>query len=474
MSPEAAQTPNSTDRRAALEARRARVLATWQGPDGGLDDGFVVIPSGLVLPVEGSDQHYGFRAHDDHYYLGGCRSPAQVLACDPTDGGWTLFAFVPSQDDRVWHGDLPPIEDQAAAVGIDSVRPAGELGAWLDARGGRPAALLGSFDLLERPAGYGLHPERVAALNLDCDLSDRLAAQVIGARRIKDEIELALMRAAAAASAAGHRAGMQATRPGLTERELAVEIETGFRRAGAERPAYHSIAVAGESCATLHATPGAYAMQAGDLVLVDAGAEVDGYDSDVTRIWPVSPAFSAEQRAIYEIVLDAQKRAVDGAQAGVEFRELHMQTCVRLAQGLVDFGLLRGNAEDLVAQDAHAVFFPHGLGHLIGLATHDVGGWPEGRERSERPGLKYLRIDLPLEEGYVVTIEPGVYFVRALIEDDALRAQHADTVNWEMADAMKSFGGVRIEDDVVIHNGMPEVLTADIPKEIDAVEALRA
>ncbi len=457
-------------------ARRAGLRTTWEADDdlgAGLEDAVVVVPGGLVLPVEGSDQHYGFRAHDDHYYLSGTRAPGQVLVLDPEEG-WTLFAFVASQEDRVWHGDSAPIEAQGEAYGVDSVRPIAELGTWLGERAGRPAALLGSHDVLEQPIGYDLHPGHLEGLAFDADLIGRLQGRLTAARRIKDDVELDLMRAAAVCSHAGHHAGMTLARAGMTERALQVEIDAGFQRAGAERPAYGTIAATGSNAAVLHAHPGARPLAEGDMVLVDAGAEFDGYDSDVTRTWPVSATFTASQRAIYDIVLDVQRTAIAGLAPGVEYRDLHMQAARGVAAGLVDFGLLRGDVEGLVERDAHALFLPHGLGHLIGLATHDVGGYAEGRERSERPGLKFLRIDLPMEAGHVVTIEPGIYFVPALLQDAELRHKHHDDVNWELADSMLAWGGIRIEDDVLVTESGSEVLTADIPKLPDEIEALRA
>lgn len=465
--------PSAARCREALVARRARLAAAWAADDG-LGDGLVVVPAGLLLPVEGSDQHYGFRAHDDHTYLAGCRVPAQVLVHDPvSEHAWTLFAFVASQEDRVWHGDSETLEAQGERLGIEDVRPLAELGPWLGDRAGRPAVLLGNHDILEIPSGYELHPEQLGVLAFDADLSGRAQARVEASRRVKDDVELMLMRAAAAATHAGHLHGMRGARAGWTERALQVEIEYAFERAGAERPAYGSIAVAGANCAVLHATPGARELADGDLVLVDAGAEVHGYDCDVTRTWPVASAFTAEQGDLYAMLLEVQQAAVAGVRAGVEYKDLHMQASRGIAAGLVDFGLLKGAPDDLVDRDAHALFFPHGLGHLIGLATHDVGGWPAGRERSERPGLKFLRIDLELEAGNVVTIEPGVYFVRALLEDPELRHEHHEHVAWDRVDRMLDFGGFRIEDTVLATADGHEVLTAAIPKARDEVEALR-
>jgi len=472
MNMNALSVPDADRVRTALVARREHLRTAWAEHDD-LAEALVVVPGGLPIDVEGSDQSYAFRVHDDHTWFAGCHEPAQVLVLAPEEG-WILFAYVASQEDRIWHGAAAPIEDRAAACGFEAVHPIDELGAWLGARAGRTAALLGSRDILERPIGYDLHPGDLEALAFDADLTQRLERRLHDARAVKDDVELDFMRAAALCSRAGHLAALERARPGMSERALQIEIETAFLRAGAERPAYGTIAATGANGAILHGTPGTRTLAEGDLVLVDAGAEVAGYDSDVTRTWPVSKAFTAEQRALYDICLDVQQTAIAHLAPGVEYRDLHMQAALGIATGLVDFGLLRGKPEDLVERDAHALFLPHGLGHLIGLATHDVGGWTPGRARGERPGLKFLRIDLPMQAGHVVTIEPGIYFVRALLTDPELRRKHHDDVNWAKADAMLEFGGIRIEDDVLVTEQGRDVLTAAIPKQADELEALRA
>lgn len=340
---------------AALIARRAALEADWCGSAGDLQEGLVLVPSGLVLSVEGSDQHYGFRVHDEHLYLSGCRAPAQVLVFDPAEKGWTLFVYRPSQEDLVWLGKPPGLEVQAATSGLESVRPLDELGGWIEARAGRPVALLGNPDLLERPAGYGLHPEHVALLALDGELTERLERCVTASRRAKDEVELAYLRAAAAATWSGHLVAMGEARAGMSERALQVEIDCAFQRAGAQGPAYGTIAASGPNAAVLHGVPGARRLGQGELVLVDAGAEVWGYDCDVTRTWPVSARFDGAQRALYDLLLELQQAAINRVRVGVEYREIHVQAARDVARGLVDFGLLRGDPDGLVEQDAHAL-----------------------------------------------------------------------------------------------------------------------
>jgi Xaa-Pro aminopeptidase len=259
----------------------------------------------------------------------------------------------------------------------------------------------------------------------------------------------------------------------MTERELQVEIEAEFFRAGAERTAYGSIVGSGPNGAVLHVSPSKRALQSGDIVLVDAGAEFGSYASDVTRTFPVDAAFSGIQRDLYQLVLGVQEAAIAAAGPGVEYRDLHMGAALGIATGLRDLGILRGDPQDLVDRDAHALFFVHGLGHMLGLATHDAGGCLVGRNPSDRFGLKWLRADLPLQPGYVVTVEPGVYFIDAVLSDPARREKYADAVDWARVDSLRGFGGIRIEDDVLVTETGSEVLSGMIPKSMAAIEGLR-
>ncbi len=452
---------------AGLSARRHAIARTWD-----LAGAAVLVPAGLPVPVPGTDQYHDFHAHPEFTYLAGARTPGACLCFDPT-GGWVLFAPVPSLEDRVWVGDGQDLESLAAATGLP-VRPIASLPAWLEQRRSETLAVLGNDDITHRPAAYGIHNWDALELDIDPGLSARLSEQVAESRRAKDPSELALMRAAAAASRAGHLLALRTALPGMSERRLQVELEAEFFRHGAERTAYGSIVGAGSNGAVLHFSPTARQLSHGDLVLIDAGAEWQGYASDVTRTFPAGPRFEGIQRDLYQLVLDVQQAAIAGIRPGVEYRDLHLAASAHIAAGLVDLGILRGNAADLVERDAHALFFPHGLGHMLGLATHDAGGCLKGRAPSDRFGLKWLRADLPLQPGYVVTIEPGIYFIRALLTDPARREQYRDAVDWDRVDGMLDFGGIRIEDDVAVTESGADVLTRDIPKSISEIEALRA
>lgn len=452
----------------SLERHREIAREGWD-----LNDGVVLVPSGMPVGIDGTDGYHEFHAHAEHYWLAGTDAPGQVLAYDPEEG-FVLFAHVASPDERVWEGAGEDLDAIRARTGLGKVLAREELGAWLSRRITAPVAILGNRDILRHAERYGAAGLGGPGFRVDEELSNRLSAVITDARRRKDDGEIALMRLAADATAAGHVAGMRFARAGVTERMLKVEIESAFFRAGGARTAYPSIVGSGENAATLHYAPGDRALADGDLVLVDAGAEVGGYMSDVTRTFPAGGAFTAEQADLYDLLLGVQKHAVAKVRPGKEYREIHLEACVEIARGLVDHGILRGDPDSLVERDAHALFFPHGIGHMIGLATHDVGGYAEGRKPSDRFGLKWLRTDLALEAGHVVTIEPGIYFIRALLTDPDRRARHADDVNWEKVDGMLDFGGYRIEDDVLATADGPVVLTDGTPKERAEVEALAA
>ncbi len=460
---------STTDSRAeGLRARRQRLARVW-----GLERGAVLVAAGLPVPISGADLEHPFHVHPEYRYLAGLDGPGAVLAFTP-DEGWTLFAPQISREDQVWMNASEPLASQQARAGVDAARPLADLAAWRDRRRGAPLALLGNPDLCRGPEGYGLPPGPSLAADIDADLSARVSRAVAAARRVKDAGEVALMREAARASIAGHARAQRLARPGMTERALQVEMEAEFFRQGALATAYPSIIGGGPHSAVLHGTPTDRPFAAGDLILIDAGAEIGGYASDITRTFPAGPAFSSLQRDLYTLVLHMQDDAIANARPGQEYRDLHLAACRTLAAGLIDLGVLRGNPDTLVESDAHALFFPHGLGHLLGLATHDAGGYAEGRTPSDRFGLNHLRTDLPLQPGYVVTMEPGFYMIPALLTDPDRRARYRDAVRWDRVDALLDFGGIRIEDNVLITADGADVLTAGLARRVTEIEAVRA
>jgi Xaa-Pro aminopeptidase len=422
---------------AYLSARRARL-----GHALASTDALLVIGAGEPVPLpEGSDQTYPFRAHAEYVFTAGGECPGGIVAWDPREGaaGWRSFVPPVTEAERVWCGARPRSGEDVAGFP-----------AWLHARAGRPLAALGA-----PVGGVTADPAATEVARLAC-------AEV---RRPKDAHELDLLGRAVAATSAGFARLPDLIRPGVTERTLQIELEAAFQRAGADRTGYGTIVGAGPNAAVLHFEPSARAVAPGDFVLVDAGAEVQRYVADVTRTY-VAGTPTSFQRDLHAAVRQAQERAIARCVPGAEWKQIHLAAAVDLTAGLVGMGILHGKPESLVEQEVHALFFPHGLGHLVGLGVRDASGLARGRTRDPRPSLRSLRMDLPLAEGFVVTVEPGLYFIPALLQDPARRERHRDAVNWTLVDAHLELGGVRLEDDVLVRAGGPEVLTAGIPKSL--------
>jgi Xaa-Pro aminopeptidase len=418
-----------------LPQRRARMGSALP-----LGDALLLVAAGDPIPLpEASEQTYPFRSHADYFYLAGQECAGGILVYDPLDGIWLSFVPAVTEGERVWEGrtQLPGV-------------PLADFVAWLAARSGRPVANLGAM---------------IAAATEDPILSARVREAFQHARRAKDDTELTLMRRAAAATAAGYAKLASLLRAGISERALQIELEAEFFRHGASRPGYGTIVGSGPNSAVLHFEPTARTLREGEFLLVDAGAEIDRYMADVTRTYLVGQP-SAFQRDLYHIVLAAQERAIGRCVPGEEWKDLHLACAVDLVAGLVSLGVMRGTPESLVEQEAHALFFPHGLGHMVGLGVRDGSGLAPGRTKDPRASLRTLRMDLPLAPGYVVTVEPGLYFIPPLLNDPARRERYHDCVNWPLVDRHLASGGVRIEDNILVTTGAPENLTEAIPKSL--------
>jgi Xaa-Pro aminopeptidase len=303
-----------------------------------------------------------------------------------------------------------------------------------------------------------------------------LAEALIELRLSHDDAALAEIRRAVEVSVRAHRRGMAVTCASGFEREVCAAMEQECSAAGFGQ-AYGSIVTThGE---VLHNHVHAHALRAGDLLLADVGAESDtGYASDITRTWPVSGRFSATQRDVYELVLAMQRAAIAEVKPGARYRDVHLRAARVLVDGLCQLGIFSGDADALVEDGSYALFFPHGVGHLLGLDVHDMedlgdlAGYAPERSRSGQFGLSYLRLDRDLRPGMVVTIEPGFYQVAALLRDPARVGLSDRALNRSRLAAFQDVRGIRIEDDVLVTSDGAEVLTQALEKEPGAVEAL--
>lgn len=438
----------------ALAQRRQKLSLLLPDP--------VLLWSGSPLPRNFAANVFPFRASSHFLYFAGL--PLQDAVIHLHQGEMTLFMDAPSPEDRLWHGEMPTPSQVAEAIGASAAYPLAELRQVSTA-----AATLPVQDPTTRAQQSWVLGRTVEEPSL---LDQALAEALVQLRLVQDEMAIAAIREAAHVSVKAHLAGMAQTRHVRSEAQVRAAIEAEMI-AAEMTPAYASIVtVCGE---VLHNQSYGNSLHPGQLLLVDAGAEHPlGWASDVTRTWPVSGQWTATQLAIYEVVLAAHDACIAAIRPGVEYRDIHRLAAVTLTEGLIDLGLLRGPVETLIERSAHALFFPHGVGHLLGLDVHDMedlgdlAGYAPGRQRSDRPGLKYLRLDRPLQAGMTLTIEPGFYQVPGLINDRQTRDAFADCVNWERL-AEFDVRGLRLEDDVLVTETGCEVLTSSLPIQADDV-----
>ena len=440
------------------------------------ESGIVFFPGNREIGKNYGANVVDFRQDSNFLYYLGLPQRQLDATLDLSSGETTLYGTDPSLDDAVWTGPQPSLRELADRTGAEHT--------------GDPNALYELLDQAEvrvhyLPPYHGGTQIRLADyLNLPVgavadNASAALRTAVIQQRSYKTDAEVAEMERALRTTKLMHETVMRAARPGMREAALAGTVR-GLALAGGGDLAYGIILT--RNGQTLHNHHHDHLIREGDLILGDFGAETArGYAADITRTFPVSRQFTPEQRDVYQAVLDAENNAIDRCVAGVPYRNVHLAAALDLSERLRDLGLMRGNLEDAVAHGAHALFFPHGLGHMIGLDVHDMEGLGEDHvgythkiRRSEQFGTAFLRLGRALEPGFVITVEPGIYFIPELIDQWRGAGKFTDYLNYDAIDRFRNFGGIRIEDNVLITEAGPRVLGAPIAKTVAEVEALRA
>jgi Xaa-Pro aminopeptidase len=446
----------------ATAARRAALLQQLAGVPALLATG--------SAPARNYPQNpYGFRASSHVLHLVGPAPAGSYLWLDGQHSA--LFVDAPDPLDALWHGELEPLDALAERLGI-AVRPLPELTAALAGRDVGSVRPPRADDAIALATRLGRQPVEIGTSEADAALADAL----VQSRLRHDTRALFELRRAAEATVAAHRVGMAATRPGRAEYHVAAAMEHALaqRAMGTSYPSI--VTTRGD---ILHDHAHHRTLAAGQLLLADVGAETGaGYAGDVTRTWPVSGRFSPSQRAIYDVVLGAQSAAVAAVRPGARYRDVHLCAARALTEGLVSLGILVGDPDELVADGVHALFFPHGIGHLLGLDVHDMedlgdrAGYAPSRTRSSQFGLGYLRLDRDLEPGMVVTIEPGFYRVPMLLADPGRFGIDARPLRRARLAEYEDVAGIRIEDDVLVTEAGAELLTVALPRDATSVELL--
>jgi Xaa-Pro aminopeptidase len=436
-------------------------------------DGAILIMGNKPAPRNYVDNPYPFRQDSHFLYYAGVSHPGLAMLIEP-NGEAVLYGTPDHRDDVIWFGPHPTLDDFGEVAGAARVADIGSLAQ-------RIGELVGLGTTIHFLPPYrserrfalarllGVDPREAAA-----QTSMELVRAVVAQRSIKEDAEIAEIEDALSVTARMYRATLAGTRPGRTEAEVAADHQAQAVAAGRHQAFAPIVTVAGE---ILHNESYGNTLADGDLLLVDSGAESPGfYASDITRTMPVSGTFSTQQREIYEIVLAAQMAAIEAASPERTNRHLHLIAARAIASGLGDLGLMTGDPDEAVAAGAHALFFVHGIGHMMGLDVHDmedlgdVVGYEQGEDRSTQFGLAYLRLAKQLEPGFVITIEPGIYFIPALIDRWRHDGLHREFIAYDRLDDYRDFGGIRIEDDVLITAAGHRVLGPEIPKTVAEIE----
>ena len=442
-----------------------------------LESGLVLLMGNEESPINFRDNPYPFRQDSSFLYYLGLDQPGMAALVDVDEGYCTLFGHEPTLDEIVWTGSLPTLSERGADVGIEDCRAAEELADHLSValQGGRTIHFLPTYR--DSTTLRIAHLLEIPSADVDKIASQDLVRAVVAQRSIKSPEEVEEIRVAVDLAWQIHTLAMRMARPGMKEQEVVGAIEGLLISQGSATSFPIIFTVRGE---VLHNHSHGYVMQEEDFAILDAGAVSPSYyASDITRTFPVGGSFATHQREIYEIVLGAQLSAIKAVVPGISFEEIHLLASRELAEGLHNLGILRGNVEDAVAQGAHALFFPHGLGHMMGLDVHDMEslgedlvGYDDSVSRSTQFGRSYLRLAKRVEAGHVLTVEPGLYFIPQLIDSWAKDHRLAEFIDYEKLEDWKGFGGVRIEDNLVVTAGGHEVLGKPIPKTVAEVEDL--
>lgn len=406
-----------------------------------------------------TDYEFPFRQESNFLYLTGINEPDYQLILDLNKNEYHLFAPKRSKQFAVWHGRIKDEDEIRELYSPDHLHSENDV--------------LKVLHDINPGVIYCLDEEQAEFLeDLDRDFksdTEALSDAITFCRCIKTEWELNQLREASRINNIAHREVMSAIRPGMFEYELKAVFDYHQIRHGLMQEAYTGIHASGPNSAILHYVENNRQARDGELYLIDAGYELNGYASDFTRTYPVNGKFTEDQAAIYKIVLNAQKNVIEETKPGIRMEDLHMAAAKIITGGLKELGILEGTVDDLMENNIFALFFPHGLGHFLGLDTHDVGGYPKGVDRIDRPGIKYLRVRRELLPGMVITIEPGLYFIPALLKPALEDETKKKFLNRDKLESFLDFGGIRIEDNLIVTDDGYENMT-DVPKEIIEIE----
>ena len=440
-----------------------------------MNSGLLIFPGNNEAAFNYPANTYNFRQDSSFLYFFGLDHPGFAGIIDVDNGEDYFFGDDITMDDIIWMGPQPSIKKRTAQVGITNVLPYMKLSEMIQEAIDKNRKI---HFLPQYRGDQSLHLAELLGKKAG-EIKDMASVELIKAviklRSIKEEEEVKEIEFALNIAYNMHTTAMKMAMPGIVEREIAGKIE-GIALAeglGISFPVILSI-----NGQTLHNHYHGNTLVTERMMVTDAGAEsLLHYASDITRTVPVGGKFSQRQKEIYEIVLAANMKAIESVKPGITNKELHIMACETIASGLKDIGLMKGDVKEAVTCGAHALFMPHGLGHMLGLDVHDMEGLGEDYvgyddqvKRSDQFGLAFLRLGKKLEPGFVFTIEPGIYFIPALIDQWKSEQKFGEFINYDRVESYKDFGGIRIEDNILVTNNGYKVLGKPIPKTVSDVE----
>lgn len=437
-----------------------------------VDAGVIWLQGNQEVGMNYPGNPFPYRQDSNMLYYTGVEKPNTHLIIDVDEDEEYLVGDDLSVDETIWIGDQPGMDVHADAAGITRTLPTSELSELLK------KAVLSGRSVHTLPAYHGYQKDNIQqSVGGAQEPSEDLIRAIVDQRSVKEDREIIEIENALGTTAKIHQLVLEEAMAGRSEQEIyAKAMEVVYRDGG--RLAYNAIlTVMGQ---ILHINTYQNYLKENQMLLCDMGAEnAMHYASDITRTFPVNRKFTSRQRSIYEIVLSTLKRATDRVRPGIQFKDVHRHAAKDIAQGLIDLGLMKGDADDIVEEGAHALFFPHGLGHMLGLDVHDMEGLGETyvgynsvTKRSEQFGTSNLRLGRILEENFVITVEPGLYFIPNLIQIWRKEQKFRDFINYDKLEPWMDFGGVRIEDDVLVTREGSEILGPPIPKTIEEIESV--
>ena len=442
------------------------------------------VKSGLGLFLGNVDCAFNYPANQYHFrqdshflYFFGLQNPGFAGIIDFDNNKNYIFGNDFDIDDIIWMGVQPKVTDLAVKAGIENTAPYTELAKFIaDAKNeGREIHFLPPYrgeTIIELSALLGY-----ANADVKANASEELIKGVIKLKEIKDEVEIKEIEKAVEIAYEMHTTSMRMAMPGVVEQEIAGTIEGISLALGG--PVSFPI-ILSQDGQTLHNHNHGNTLEVGRMMVTDAGSEThECYSSDITRTAPVGGKFNERQAEIYQIVLDANMAAIDAIKPGIKYRDIHFLACRVIIEGLKKAGLMKGDTDAALEAEAHTLFMPHGLGHQMGMDVHDMEGlgedyvgYNENTTRATNFGTAYLRLGKELKPGIVLTVEPGIYFIPDLIDQFRSEGKFMDFVNYDKVETYKDFGGIRIEDDILVTETGHRVLGKPIPKTIAEVEAV--